>query len=238
MMNRGVGDGTPVGAVGRATWPQIEPTTLADKVYQIIRGRIINRELVPGTYIREQEVSRATGVSRTPVREALNRLASQEFLERVPHKGFRVPDRSWEVALEMYPLITALEILATELGLPFLNATDLRRLREINRKLSEPGKDASQRVDLNNAFHMVLAERSGNAKLHELLDHLRSQVSTLELWYFSVPENFASSMKDHERYIALLEGCDLAGAVEWLKGHYDVGTKRLREETTRKASNQ
>ena len=120
MIHRGVGAPrlgasgrarTPArGAADRTLWPQIESVTLADRVYQIIRNRILHRELPPGTFIREQEVSRATGVSRTPVREAFNRLASEDFLERVPHRGFRIPDRPFEALVEVYPIINSLEI--------------------------------------------------------------------------------------------------------------------------------
>src|SRR5690606_1919413 len=65
-------------------WPQIKPLTFADQVYEALRDRILEGELSPGEFIREQEVSEAMGVSRTPVREALGRLASEGFLERIP----------------------------------------------------------------------------------------------------------------------------------------------------------
>ena len=73
------------------TWPHISTTTLADQVYAVLRDRIVGGEIRPGEFIREQEVSQGLGVSRTPVREALGRLASEGFAERIPHRGFRIP---------------------------------------------------------------------------------------------------------------------------------------------------
>ena len=57
------------------------------------------------------------GVSRTPIREALGRLASEGFLERLPHRGFRVPEESLGNLLELYPIVASLELLAGRLAL-------------------------------------------------------------------------------------------------------------------------
>lgn len=224
--------------LGQASrWPPIEATTLADKVYQIVRNRILHRELAPGTFIREQEVSRATGVSRTPVREALNRLASQDFLERVPHRGFRVPDRPWEALLEIYPIVTALEMLAGSLSFGKITPSDIRRLKELNRSLQEAGMegDAKAGVEYNNAFHKVFSDRSGNARLAELLDQLRTQVVLLDVWYFSVPENVACTVEEHEEIIEAVEKRDRKATVEGLRMNHVRARQVLEEEISRKA---
>lgn len=218
---------------GDEPWPQIEPTTLADRVYQVVRNRILHRELSPGTFIREQEVSRATGVSRTPVREALNRLASEEFLERVPHRGFRVPQRPWEVLLEIYPIVTALEVLGGSLAMPHVTPADLRRLRELNQRLAAPDEPPRARVEHNNAFHKILSDRSGNSRLAELLDQLRTQVTLLDLWYFSIPENVEQSVADHEAILAALEEGDQEGVLGGLRNNYNRGREALEAEMRR-----
>jgi DNA-binding GntR family transcriptional regulator len=221
--------------VKEAPWPHIEASTLADRVYQIIRNRILQRELVPGSFIREQDVSRAIGVSRTPVREALNRLASQDFLERVPHRGFRVPDDSWATLLEVYPIVTALEVLAGTLAFPQLRREDVKRLRELNRKLEAAGVrgDAKGGVELNNAFHQVFSERSGNARLAELLDQLRTQVILLDVWYFSVPQNVVESVREHDEIADAVEAGDQARALEALERNYIRGRQTLEAELSR-----
>lgn len=217
-------------------WPRVEATTLADQVYKIIRDRILRRELVPGTFIREQDVSQAIRVSRTPVREALNRLASQDFLERVPHRGFRVPDSSWETLLEVYPIVTALEVLAGTLAFSRLSAADIKRLKDLNEKLKDAGMrgDAKRQVELNNAFHQIFSERSGNQKLSELLDHLRAQVVLLDGWYFSVPEHVVASVREHDEITEAIEAGDYARALNVLERNYIRGRHALEEERDRK----
>lgn len=217
-------------------WPQIEATTLADRVYQIVRNRILHRELVPGSFIREQEVSEATGVSRTPVREALNRLASQDFLERVPHRGFRVPDRPWEALLEIYPIVSALEMLAATLSFRQLTAADLRRMEELNRQLEEASLagDTKALVESNNSFHRIFSDRSGNDRLSELLDQLRAQVSLLDRLYFSVSENSERALAEHEEILEALVREDYAEAFELLRLNYVRGGEALHDQLTRK----
>ena len=73
-------------------WRLLKPETLTDKVYEILRERVISGKISPGEFIREHDVSEKLGVSRTPVRESLARLASEGFLERIPHRGFRLPE--------------------------------------------------------------------------------------------------------------------------------------------------
>src|SRR5690606_11467686 len=118
-------------------WPQIKPLTCAGQVYEALRDRILEGELSPGEFIREQEVSEAMGVSRTPVREALGRLASEGFLERIPHRGFRIPEEPLREVLDVYPIVSALEVLCGRLALPRLEPADIERLKAINAKLAK-----------------------------------------------------------------------------------------------------
>jgi DNA-binding GntR family transcriptional regulator len=213
-------------------WPEIESSTLADRVYQVVRQRIVQGDLTPGVFLREQEITKATGVSRTPVREALNRLASQEFLERVPHRGFRVPETPWETLLEVYPIVSALESLAGSLAFERLRPEDIKRLKELNRKLVQAGKrgDSRAQVELNNAFHKVISDRAGNQRLSELLDQLRNQVSLVDGWYFSVPAHVMDSVEEHGRIIEAIEKKDFGKALEMLELNYFRGRQRLEEE--------
>src|SRR2546421_1926122 len=90
------------------TWPVLgSGRTLAQRVYEVVRDRILANALSPRAYVREEELATAMGVSRTPVREALNRLATEGFLERLPHRGFRVAERSIEELAHVYTVLQA-----------------------------------------------------------------------------------------------------------------------------------
>ncbi|HJO04672.1 MAG TPA: GntR family transcriptional regulator [Acidobacteriota bacterium] len=106
----------------KEAWPTLATATLTDQVYTVLRDRILAGDVSPGEFIREQEVSDAAGVSRTPVRDALGRLASEGFLERIAHRGFRVPEESITDLLELYPILGTLEVLAGGESFPRLEA--------------------------------------------------------------------------------------------------------------------
>lgn len=173
---------------GAAAWPVIGSSqTLSQRVYEVVRDRILGDALPVRTYVREEELAMAMGVSRTPVREALSRLASEGFLDRLPHRGFRVAERSIDELTDVFVVLQSLELLACELAFPRIQASDLARLEEANAGFAAAvaANDVSTAVDRNDRFHHLLAEMSGNAVLARLLDDLRSQVHRLEVLDFS-----------------------------------------------------
>lgn len=196
-------------------WPKIRSSTLADQVYEAVRDRILDGELEPGEFAREQELSDAMGVSRTPVREALGRLASEGFLERIPHRGFRIPAQAVSRILELYPIVSALELLAGRLAFPSVTEEDIERLREINQRLRDAveEEDVTAAIQLNEEFHALVAERSNNQSLVELLDDLRMQIRRLETWYYSYGEYGKQSIREHDSLIKALETGQLQRAL-------------------------
>jgi DNA-binding GntR family transcriptional regulator len=200
------------------TWPLPAARTLSDQVYHAVRSRIMAGALAPGTFLREKDLE-TMGVSRTPIREALGRLASEGFLERLPHRGFRVPEESLANLLELYPIVASLELLAGRLALDRFTAEDVSRLREINARLAEARDrgDVRAMLDLNTAFHRLITDRGGNRRLALLLDDLRSQLTRLELWYYSGPERTQRSIQQHEEIIAAVEQGDRSRALELLE---------------------
>ena len=113
-------------------WAVLEPATLTERVYGILRTRIIAADWGPGHFLREKEISGKLGVSRTPVREALGRLAADGFLERIPHRGFKVPEKSVSDLFDLYPILAALEVLAAKEGFKQIDEADIEALRSIN----------------------------------------------------------------------------------------------------------
>jgi DNA-binding GntR family transcriptional regulator len=205
-----------------SSWPTVANTTLADQVYLIIRNRVLQGELAPGSFLREPEVSAATGVSRTPVREALNRLASEGLLERFPHRGFRVPSDPWEVLLEVYPMVSALESLAVSLGIERIDNKTLEELTALNEKLKRAAakENVEAMVDLNNRFHQRICAQCGNRRLMDLLTGLRDQVTLLDHWYYSRPEFAVHSYEEHDRILEALRAQRHDEARSYLRHNY------------------
>jgi DNA-binding GntR family transcriptional regulator len=172
---------------GVPKWPRIGGVeTLTEQAYRAVRRRLVDGHYAPGAFIREPELCEGMGVSRTPIREALNRLASEGFVERIPHRGFRVPDQALETLLHVFPVLGALEVLAGELAFPKLGAAELAQLEEANELFAAAiaANDVTEAVRWNEEFHRRLSRWSGNPILCEMLDDLRAQVRRLEAWDF------------------------------------------------------
>jgi DNA-binding GntR family transcriptional regulator len=210
------------------TWPLPATRTLSEQVYHAVRARIMAGALAPGTFLREKDLE-TMGVSRTPIREALGRLASEGFLERLPHRGFRVPEESVANLLELYPIVASLELLAGRLAFDRFTTEDIARLRDINARLAEARDrgDVRAMLDLNTAFHRLITERGGNRRLALLLDDLRSQLSRLEHWYYSGRDRTQRSIQEHEEIIAAVERGDRARALELLERNMSLTYRSL-----------
>jgi len=214
-----------------ALWPQITPQTLADQVYQAIRSKILDGHLAAGEFIREQEINRLLGVSRTPVREALFRLASEGFVERLPHRGFRVAEAAFRSLMEIYPILSALELLAGRLSLPNLDASDIARLEAINSELAKATEQRNVQAvcELNNEFHHTFCSRSGNQRLNDLLDELRVQALRLDTWYFSDDDRTWQSIEEHAEIIEAIRVGDFDRALARIEQNFALTHKVLAE---------
>ena len=132
--------------------------TSAERALATLRDLIMGGELAPGARLGEVELAERLGVSRTPVREALSRLAAEGLVEIAPNRGARVA--TWTVAeLEgVFDLRSVLEPQLTAHAVPNATAADVDELDDLARRMHEvgtpgPGQDLDALVPLNRAFH-------------------------------------------------------------------------------------
>ncbi len=144
-------------------------STKADDIAVLIEEAVVSGELAPGTVLRQEQLSERFGVSRTPVREALRRLAALGLVDFVPNRGVRVRTLSHEELREAFLVRAALESLVTELAAQKMTQEDLVQLESCERRFArltkelrsrEPGGDRrsvmSDWMRANHAFHDVL----------------------------------------------------------------------------------
>lgn len=93
----------------------MEKKSLSSIVYDNLKGKILNNELLPGDKLIEMDIAKELGVSRTPVREALSRLSEEGLVENFPRKSYIVSKISMKKARDLYDVRTALEPLAVKL---------------------------------------------------------------------------------------------------------------------------
>jgi DNA-binding GntR family transcriptional regulator len=174
---------------------QVLDTTKADDVALLIEEAIVSGELEPGSVLRQEQLSEKFNVSRTPIREALRRLAALGLVDFVPNRGVRVRTISRDELHEAFMVRAELEALATEVAAQKMTPEVLAELEEkelhfagISRELRsrEPGEERrsvmGDWVRSNHAFHDVIYRVADLPFVEQLAKSARRSFSGPAVW--------------------------------------------------------
>ena len=123
------------------------------RVADYLRTAILNGEIVPGEWIRQEEVAERLGSSRLPVREALRILEAEGLTEHERHRGARVPRLSMHEVDVVYRMREQLEQLAIAESIPNLSTADVRSLESVQERI-EASDDVATFLELDREFHL------------------------------------------------------------------------------------
>lgn len=196
----------------------LDNPSLRERVYQALREALVSGELPPGQRLRDQELAARLGVSRTPVREALQRLEDEGLVETSPRALTRVTPLDARAAREAFPVVAGLHALAARTGAPRLTSADLEEMRTANAAFAAAiaGADPSdpetiaRAIAADDRFHGVLLTAAGNEELARALERLMPKVRRLEYAQFGSLAG-RRSVQQHE---AIIAACALGSAAE------------------------
>jgi DNA-binding GntR family transcriptional regulator len=144
--------------------------TKADEIALALEDAVISGELAPGTVLRQEQLSERFGVSRTPIREALRRLAATGLVSFVPNRGVRVRTISREEIREAFLVRAELEALVTELATPRMTSAALERLREADARFDElTGELLDRRRDPEERTQLTGEWVRANYRFHDVI---------------------------------------------------------------------
>ncbi|MBA2528368.1 MAG: GntR family transcriptional regulator [Euzebyales bacterium] len=198
--------------------------TIAERAYLEIRARVLAGDYPGGSRLREEELAKAVGVSRTPVREALRRLDAEGLVEFVPNRGAHVAAWSEDDLAEIFGLRTVLEGYGARLCARKVAASDLEELcalAEQMESLASRGVDGhyDEMAVLNHRFHRLVIEAAGNKRLAGLLDSLvQFPLQHRTLRQYS-DERLARSMAQHRELVQALATGDGEWAEAAMRAH-------------------
>jgi DNA-binding GntR family transcriptional regulator len=204
-------------------------STKADEIALTIEEAIVSGELPPGTVLRQEQLSERFAVSRTPIREALRRLAALGLVSFVPNRGVRVRTLSREELREAFLVRAELESLATELAAPRMTEEDLAELEEAEARFSEatqalrarPRDDVdrwrltSEWVRANHGFHDVIYRVAGSPLVEQLAKSARRSFSGHAVWGpggSEIDALYERNDREHRAIIAALRAGNAPGA--------------------------
>ena len=141
--------------------PRIQAVSIVDRVYDVLRERIIEGDLEGGARLRQEAIADELGVSRTPLREAFRRLASEGLVELETHRGARVIGVTIDDMLASYEARLALEPPAAARAAAVASPADHVRMREAIALHRAAGTTAAL-FEANRAFHLALVQGAAN----------------------------------------------------------------------------
>jgi len=190
-----------------------------------VRAMIVDGRLAPGERINEVRLSQALGVSRTPLREALSRLAAEGALSSTPAIGYSVRPLTVEEFEQLYAIRPLLDPEALRLaGLP--SAAAVTRLEALNRRFAAAG-DAETAISLDDEWHMALIAACPNRVLLDLIENLMLRTRRYEVALLREQPNRLRATGDHDRILAALRAGDLPAACAALKANMQSGREPI-----------
>ncbi|MBU0723983.1 MAG: GntR family transcriptional regulator [Alphaproteobacteria bacterium] len=185
-----------------------------DRVYGEIKALAVEYRFRPGQKVNEVELADRMGVSRTPVREALNRLVRDGFMTFVPNKGFYAREISPDTVRDLYELRAAIEHSAFRLACQRGSDAEIEAAariweKAVTRKRAGLLQDMSE---ADEAFHLAIARLSQNVQIVDALERLNARIRFFRRTDMETTMRRTETFGEHERIIDHLRRRDPAGA--------------------------
>ena len=197
--------------------------SLEEQTYERLEEDILGGYYKNGDSLTELSLCKRFGVSRTPVRSALHRLAEEGLVTIKPNRGAVVVGITVADLIETYRIRTRLEGLASAMAATRITPEELKRLRD-SIELSEYyiGKqDAEQLKELDTEFHSVIYNASGNRMLSKILTELHKNIKTYRQLSLTVPGRLERSTEEHRQILDALTRGDGAEADKLTSQHIE-----------------
>ncbi len=183
---------------------------LSQKVYRALKTEIIKGSLKPGTKLLEGKIAKQMGVSRTPIREALKKLAAEGFVKMNPNQAVVVSNASVEDVQEVLQIRGVLEGLAARLAIKMISEKEIKELEKYQKQMEYYTKkdDVLAFSEMDAEFHELILNICGNNRLIQIRKNLNDQDHRYRIRSLSVPGRLKCSLKEHKEVVEALKRKD------------------------------
>ncbi|MEY3872164.1 MAG: hypothetical protein RLZZ296_1159 [Pseudomonadota bacterium] len=201
----------------------LTPRALYQEVAELLRQRIFNRELTPGSWIDELKLAEEYGISRTPLREALKVLATEGLVTMKLRRGAYVTEVSERDLTDVYHLLALLESDAA--GVVATQATDaqLKELQILHRELEKSVGNREKFFQVNERFHIRLLEIADNRWRDQMVADLRKVMKLNRHNSLLKSGRIQESLAEHQAIMNALLARDVAAATQAMHAHFNNG---------------
>ena len=200
----------------------------ADVAYSAIRRGLAAGRWPAGSHLRETELAAELGISRTPVREALRKLASEQLVLFEPHLGASVPGWSDQDMEEIFALRVELESYAAGLAAQHATPAQIAELRQLAHDMeiaafggAEP--DYAKITEANHRFHRLIVVASGNRRLNSLVATIIDIPLVVRTFARFDRQAMARSVSQHFDLVEAIAGGNADWAVAVMRAHIHAG---------------
>ena len=201
----------------------LSPRALYEEVAELLRQRIFNRELAPGSWIDEMKLAEEYGISRTPLREALKVLAAEGLVTMKVRRGAYVTEVSEKDLSDVYHLLSLLESDAAGVVAECASDAQIAELQSLHKQLEASAHNREKFFAINERFHMRLLEIAGNRWRDQMVADLRKVMKLNRHNSLLKSGRVKESMLEHRALVEALARRDAKAAVKKMQEHFRNG---------------
>lgn len=198
-----------------------ERTLLKDRAYDELKNLILDETFSPGTFLSERQLATRLGMSKTPIRSALERLEAEAFVAVSPQQGIVVREFSLREIVDLFDIRTALECFVAQSLAGRLNSEQIACLKANleGQQRAAIAADVKEATRLDADFHLLLCDFLDNREILNVMRGLRDKLYRVVLGLLRADvERLSSNCKEHEA---------IAGAL--IKGRGEEAARRIKE---------
>lgn len=208
-------------------------TGLKEYVYQELKNKLISNQFKPGERIWEEHLAEELGVSRTPVREAINQLVAEGFIENRPRKGIFAAEITKDELKKMLDVRIALESLAIRECCKNITETEMKELDSIYNTFAEAleKKDYSKASQWDSEIHRFIAKVADNKKLTAYVNDIQDVFAYTRGYNIKwTKEKADRSIKEHKKIVEAIKDRNEQIAIDIVRKDIDSMRELLSEE--------
>lgn len=202
-----------------------------DRIYQQLKQMAMNYQFRPGEPLNEVELAASFGVSRTPLREVLNRLVAEGLLDFVPRRGFSCRSLDSKMIFDLYEVRCGLEMMSAKLATERASDAELKHLHQFWQAAAQTFTQLApiECARCDEQFHEQIAALSQNQELLRSLQAINARVHYLRLISMESAHYRQTTCDEHQLILAAMQDRNAEAAAHCMSAHVSLRQEQLVE---------